>query len=174
MPRWRLWNVDRARTITGMAKSTPAVPWSIRVLRKLNPLVHAILASPLHGLLSRDLLILRYRGRRSGRAYVLPLSYVALGERLYLCTRNSRWGANFADRAAVELRLRGRRRQATAAVVSSRSREALDALREFLARNPRTGTLLYDVRPGPNGRPLESDLVREVVRSNVVAIDLSA
>ena len=151
-----------------------SLPWSIRVLRRLNPLVRTLLSSPAHGLLSHDLLVLSYRGRRTARQCVLPLSYVALGDRFYLCTRDSRWSANFAAATPVELRLRGRRRHATAAVVPSASPEALNAFRAFLSRNPRTGTLLYDVRPGDNGRPVESDLAREVFRSTVVALQLSA
>lgn len=157
-----------------MANPPAAVPFSIRALRRLNPLIRALLGSPAHRLLSRDLLVLTYRGRRSGRPFALPLSYVTLGERVYLCTRNSRWCGNFAVAAPVEVRLAGRRRAATAVVVPSRSPEALDALRAFLTHNPRTGTLLYDVRSGDDGRPVESDLVREVTRSTVVALELSA
>lgn len=157
-----------------MANPPAAVPFSIRVLRRLNPLIRALLGSPAHRLLSRDLLVLTYRGRRSGRTFALPLSYVTLGERVYLCTRNSQWCSNFATAAPVEVRLAGWLRQATAAVVPSQTPEALDALRAFLTHNPRTGTLLYDVRAGDDGRPIESDLAREVMRSTVVALELSA
>jgi len=46
----------------------------------------AVLRSPLHGLLSATLLVLGYTGRRTGRLYRLPLSYVERDGRLYLCT----------------------------------------------------------------------------------------
>src|SRR5215467_8156276 len=78
------------------------VPFSIRVLRRFNWLLLALLRSPLHGALSRDLIQLSYRGRRSGRQFALPLSYAEGGDRLYLCTRNSRWWYNLRDGHPVE------------------------------------------------------------------------
>src|SRR5215470_11409582 len=84
------------------------VPWSIRLLRRLNPVIVAVLRSPLHGLLSANLLVLGFTGRRTGRRYRLPLSYVERDGRLYLCTRTAFWWRNLRGGALVELRLRGR------------------------------------------------------------------
>jgi hypothetical protein len=63
------------------------IPLRVRILRRLNPLIVALLRSPLHAVMSRNLLVLTYRGRRTGTPHTLPLSYVASGELLYLCTR---------------------------------------------------------------------------------------
>lgn len=167
------------RTTATLSPSTSStasarLPLSIRVLRRLNPLIAGLLRSPLHGVLSRDLLLLTYTGRKTGRRRTLPLSYVELGTSVYLCTRSSLWWRSLRDGAPVELRLRGRRSGAAASVVEPRSVEALDALRAFLGNNPRTGEILYDVRRGRDGRPLEEDLVREVVRSVVVRLERDA
>ncbi|HEV7734007.1 MAG TPA: nitroreductase/quinone reductase family protein [Candidatus Binatia bacterium] len=155
-------------TTTRALPATEAnLPLAIRVLRRLKPVMLAVLGSPLHGVLSRDILALSYRGRRSGRTFTLPLSYVTIGEHLYLCTRDSLWARNLRDEPAVEIVLRGRRVPATAHVLDSASEEALAGLRAFLGRNPHTGATLYDVRRGPD----ESDLRREVLRSTVVRLD---
>lgn len=151
---------------------TPTVPRSIRLLRRCNPLVVRLLESPLHGLLSRDLLVLHYRGRRSGIDRTLPLSYTALGGHLYLCTRNSRWPANLDGATPVTVRLRGRLRPATATRLDPRSDEARAALAAFLGRNPRTGEGLYDVRRAGSGRADAADVAREVLRSQVVRLTL--
>jgi deazaflavin-dependent oxidoreductase (nitroreductase family) len=149
------------------------VPASIRLLRRMNPLIRALLRSPLHGVLSRDLLVLTYRGAKSGLRRELPLSYVEHDGRLYLCTRSSVWPRNLRVHPDVELQLRGRAVAATAHLVDPESAEACDALRAFLTHNPRTGEILYDVRRD-DARPREEDVVREAPRSVVVRLDLRA
>jgi deazaflavin-dependent oxidoreductase (nitroreductase family) len=139
----------------------------------MQPLIAALLASPAHGLLSRDVLLMTWTGRKSGRRYTLPLSYVEQGGKLYLCTRgeSSQWWRNLKGGAEVELRLRGRRVDAVAAVLDADSPEALDGLRAFVTRNPRTGEMLYHVaRDG--GAPREGDVQREVANSIVVRLAL--
>lgn len=150
------------------------VPISIRILRRLRPVVVGLLGSPLHGLLSRDVLLLTYRGRRSGRPYTLPLSYVAAAGGLYLCTRpeGSRWWKNLLGGPDVQLRHRGREVAARAVVLESGCVEARRALEAFVARNPRTGELLYQVRRGAGGRPNAADLDREVGGSVVVRLEV--
>jgi hypothetical protein len=46
--------------------------WALGVV---NPLVRALLRSPLHPLLSRRIVLLRVTGRRSGRTFELPVGY---------------------------------------------------------------------------------------------------
>jgi hypothetical protein len=48
--------------------------WALNHL--VNPVVRALLRSPLHWLLSRRLVLLRVTGRRSGRTFELPVGYV--------------------------------------------------------------------------------------------------
>jgi hypothetical protein len=73
--------------------SPEPVPFAIRVLRRLNPLIAGLLRSPLHGLASRDLLLLTYVGAKTGMRRTLPLSYVEVGGRPYLCTAARAGGA---------------------------------------------------------------------------------
>jgi deazaflavin-dependent oxidoreductase (nitroreductase family) len=154
------------------ARRAEHVPPSIRLLRRFNWLIRALLRSPLHGLLSRDLLVLEYTGAKTRQRRVLPLSYVEHDGRLYLCTRNSLWWRNLRTEPAVVVWLRGRRGSATAQVVEPTSAEARDALHAFLARNPRTGEILYDVKSA-GGRPSEEDVAREAPRSVVVRLEIA-
>lgn len=155
------------------ASAPVPVPLPIRILRRMRPMMAWLLRSPLHAALSRDVLLLTYRGRRTGRAYALPLYYVEHGGRLYLCTHDSHWWRNLRDGAPVELHLRGRRVQASPCVLAPDSAEALDGLRAFLTRYPRTGALLYNVRNDAAQRPLEGDLAREVRHSVVVRMEVA-
>ena len=157
-------------TDRSIARAVAPVPLPVRILRRLRPAVAWLLTSPLHRLLSRDILLLVYRGRTTGRVHELPLSYVEHGGRLYLCTRDSRWWRNLRDGTPVALHLRGRRIAATPCVLAPDSREALDGLRAFLTRNPGTGAMLYNVQSDAARRPLEADLEREVRHSVVVRL----
>ena len=78
--------------------------------RKLyNPIVVAILRSPLQGLMSNSVMLLTYRGRRSGRAFTTPISYVRDGEDLLaVAFRDHAWWRNLRGGAPVRVRLRGR------------------------------------------------------------------
>jgi hypothetical protein len=163
--------------MSNVSNASPAfvaadVPLSIRLLRRTNPLIVRLLRSPLHGLLSRDLLVLTYSGRRSGTRYTLPLSYVALGDHLYLCTRTTFWWKNLRDGGDVEVVLRGKAVTMTPTVLDPNSDEALRGMRAFLTNNPGTGVKLYNVRRGKDGRPVEEDLQREVVSSVVVRLNV--
>jgi hypothetical protein len=117
-----------------------------------------------------DLLVLGYRGRCSGTAYTLPLSWASADGRLYLCTRDSRWVRNLAGGAPVDVVLRGVPQRGTARVLPASDPEALVGFRAFVTKHPRTGALLYEVPRRPNG-PREDDLVRELARSVVVVVD---
>jgi deazaflavin-dependent oxidoreductase (nitroreductase family) len=161
------------RSLRRAAGSSDApLPLAIRVLRRFNPAIGWILRSPLHRLLSANLVLLTYVGAKTGKRRTIPLSYVTVDGRLYLCTRSSVWWRNLRGDRPVAIRLRGRRVAATPAIVDLRSSEALDALRAFLTANPQTGEMLYQVRRGADRRPSEDDLRREVLRSVVVRLDV--
>ncbi|HEX8105160.1 MAG TPA: nitroreductase/quinone reductase family protein [Solirubrobacteraceae bacterium] len=85
----------------------------------VNPVVRALLRSPVHELMSDRVLLLTWTGRRTGRRHSAPLEYLADGERLTLVSRRSRvWWRNFTAPRPVEVVLAGRRRAGTAAVVT--------------------------------------------------------
>lgn len=85
--------------------------------RTVNPLMRALLASPLHGLLSDRLALITFTGRRSGRSYTIPVIYELDGELLRIPVewpQRKRWWRNLRDEAPVQLRLRGRPRHGRA------------------------------------------------------------
>lgn len=168
--------MDTSTTVSSPEAAEPHhIPLAVRALRRAKPLIVGILRSPVHALLSRDVLLMTYTGRRSARLFTLPLSYVAVGEALYLCTRGpgSSWWRNLRGGADVELVLRGRRVLARATVLNADSAEALVGLRAFVTHNPRTGVMLYKVQRGADGLPRTSDLAREVLASVVVRLTVT-
>jgi hypothetical protein len=101
----------------------PAVPAShapFAILnRTFNPAMRALLASPAHGIVSRQLALITVTGKRSGRTYTIPVSYEAVGDRVeipVLWPERKRWWRNLTDGGQVDLLLRGRRRTGRAVV----------------------------------------------------------
>lgn len=86
----------------------PAAPF-----RVINAVMTAVLKSPLHRLVSSQLMLLHYRGRRSGRRFTLPVGRHQIRGRLAALT-SSGWRANFRGGNDVELTFEGRRRAARA------------------------------------------------------------
>jgi hypothetical protein len=86
-----------------------------------NGLVLAVLRSRAHRLASGMVIELRYTGRRTGRAYAVPVQYARAGERLVVRPQDvhrSTWWRNFHTPTAVTVRLAGRIRRGTAQVVA--------------------------------------------------------
>lgn len=99
--------------------------------RLVNPLVGAILRSPLHRVMSGGVILVTVTGRRSGHRYTTPVQYVRAGNDVFAVSRAGRtWWRNVRGGAAVTLRLHGRDRNATADVVPAAEVDAIRPLFE--------------------------------------------
>jgi hypothetical protein len=75
-----------------------------------NPLVRWILSGPLHGLLSKGLLLIAYQGRKSGKKITLPAQYLQTGNEVWIVVgfpEKKQWWKNFSEGLPVNLCLRG-------------------------------------------------------------------
>jgi deazaflavin-dependent oxidoreductase (nitroreductase family) len=94
------------------------------VIRCVNPLMKALLRSPLHGLLSKKLMLLTVTGRRTGRTYTLPVGrFESPGGGLVLSAGGS-WRHNLHGGADVRIRLAGRDHSARAVLEEDPARAA--------------------------------------------------
>jgi deazaflavin-dependent oxidoreductase (nitroreductase family) len=78
-----------------------------RMMRRVNRVMRLVLGLPFPTPLSGRLMLLTHTGRRTGRAYRQPVSYVRDGEVL-LTPGGGRWTRNLRDGEPVTVRLRGR------------------------------------------------------------------
>ena len=115
--------VTRAQAPTGGLPRTPSPGQSPalvvtsrapspRAMRFVNPFIRAVLRSPFHGLLSRQIFLLTVTGRRSGQQFTVPVGYVADANSLLVISQHSeqkRWWRNLRGGAPVTMHLRGRR-----------------------------------------------------------------
>ena len=104
-------------TVTPVPRELRSRVPSARVLHVVNPFVAAILRSPLHRLLSAQVLLLTYTGRKTGTHYTFPVGYSREGDTLTLVSTRH-WWKNLPGGPPVTVRLQGRLCTARAEVIT--------------------------------------------------------
>ena len=85
------------------------------LIQPVNPLIRALLRSPLHAVASKALLVLSWSGRTSGRRYSIPVGYQRDGDDVVIMLTKpaqKTWWKNFRMPWPAELRIEGRERTA--------------------------------------------------------------
>jgi hypothetical protein len=123
-----------------MTEQSPAVSISHPpegLLRAVNPAVKFLLGTPLAGGLRRQMMVLNFKGRKSGRQFSIPVSAHRLDNTLYALA-SAGWTANFRDGANADVLWDGKtttmrgeliRDPATVAGLSHRAAESYGAKR---------------------------------------------
>ncbi len=138
----------------------------MRLQRLYNPLVVRLLRSPLHGAMSKSILLLTYTGRKSGRIYTTPVNYVRDGDDLLAVgSREHSWWKNLRGGAAVTARVRGRDFEGEGDVFEGEAAEdgLLTVLRVVPAYRRYWKVELY-----ADGRPKDPEALARVARENIV------
>ncbi|HEX2740473.1 MAG TPA: nitroreductase/quinone reductase family protein [Rubrobacter sp.] len=139
---------------------------SRRVLRIINPFVSVILRSPLHRLLSSQVLLLTYTGRKTEKRFTFPVFYTHEGDTLILFSSRS-WWKNLRRGGNVAMHLQSRARTGRAEVIEERS-AVLDAAEHLVAKyglkeaGRRIG-LALDISPPPTTDELAAAMEDRVV-----------
>jgi deazaflavin-dependent oxidoreductase (nitroreductase family) len=128
-----------------------------RMTRLFNNLPKAILHSPLHGLMSKNVLLMTFRGRRSGKEYTTPLSYVQDGDMLLLGTQMA-WHKNLIGGVPVRVRLRGQERSGTVDVISDEA--GMRAAYQTILANYPGYSRFINVHLDPDGQVNRDDVTR--------------
>lgn len=82
-----------------------------------NPLMGCLLRSPFHGIVSKQMMLITYTGRKSGKTYTTPVNYVRAGDMfLTLSYQQRTWWRNLRGGAPVILRVQGQDYKALAEV----------------------------------------------------------
>ena len=142
-----------------MAPNPAAMRRRARMMRAANVPMRALLSLPFATPLSANLMLVYYTGRKTGKAYKQPVSYVRDGDTL-LTPGGGRWTLNLAGGRAVRLRLRGRDVAARAELVTDPA-EVERLLGVITRENPRAARFIPIPRQ-PDGRlepePLDAAL----------------
>jgi hypothetical protein len=94
-----------------MANSSEMIPGQLerraRMMRRVNVVMRLVLWLPFKTPLSGQLMLLFFRGRKTGRRYRQPVSYVRDGDTL-LTPGGGKWKLNLDDGEPIQVRLGGR------------------------------------------------------------------
>lgn len=143
----------------------------------LNVPMRLLLRSPFHGIASRNLCIFLYAGRKSGRRYETPLSYVREdGRVLLLSSRDTRWWTSFTPGpgvpAPVEVLAGGVLLRGRARTIQHDRERLRGAVRRFLTALPRDA-MVYGIGLDEARRPKEAEIESALDRLVMVEIELA-
>jgi hypothetical protein len=127
----------------------------------------AVLRSPLHRLLSGNILLFEYVGRRSGQRYATPINYRQVAETLLVST-DSQWYRNFAGNLenTASVILRGQRHPVRVEPVTNHA-EAVEDLLSIVRAQPGYGRWAH-VHVDADGEPSRADAAAEITRGRRV------
>ena len=116
---------------------------------------------------------LHYTGRKSGKAYATPVSYMREGDTIRVMSNyGTAWWKNFvAEARPIEVAIGGERHPGTARAYTEASELFQDGARRYLSALPREAKLA-GIRLDADKRPLEEDLARAHETSILIVIEL--
>lgn len=137
-----------------------------------NPIVRFMLKSPLHPLMSGSTMLVTYTGRKSGKQYKLPVSYLRQDNMLTTISDRSRtWWRNLRGGAKVKLLVKGKHLEAVGEAVEIPAAVS-EGLRDYLLLAPQFARY-FKIALDEEGKPDKRDLEREAERDVLIKFHLS-
>jgi len=133
---------------------TPTIPPFVNHAMKL------VLRSPVHGMVSKNILLITFTGRKSGKTYTTPVSYSQHGHEIYIFT-HANWWKNLYSEAPVTVTIRGRELQGLAEPIAEDKQAIAAALAAHLRKMPGDARF-YGVTFDDHKNPRAEDVERAV------------
>ena len=137
-----------------------------------NTFMSLLLRSPLHGIFSSGMMVLTYKGRKTGRQISVPIGYNVQSDGSLLSTslRSRTWWRNLRGGAPVALHLKGRSRKAYGEAMQA----PIDVMKELddLFRLKPSQARYFGLQLGPEGLPDSTGLQRLAKDRVVVRFEL--
>ena len=143
------------------------------IYKVANPFVKALLRSPLHGIASGNVALLHFRGRKSGREFVTPLSYVReKGTVCLLSAHGTRWWMNLREEGTPVSLVIARETLTGKARLWDGDSEALrERVSRYLIALPRDAKV-YGIKLDDSNRPVEESLAEVAPELVFVEVEL--
>ncbi len=124
----------------------------------INPMMRILLRSPLHGLMSKSLILISFKGRNSGKLFTTPVRYVRQMDTVQCFTAMSnQWWRNVDPAADVVLRVAGRDYACRAEAIKNDPERIQSAIANLLQHFPADAPY-YEISLESDGLPRSSDL----------------
>lgn len=141
------------------------------VLRVVNPLLRALLRSPVHRLLSAHLMLISVRGRKTGRVHTVPVGRHESGG-MFLVSSTGNWRHNLRGGAPVKLTVDGRERTAYAELDEDAD-EVAAVFNTLLNRYGRIGPVMLGLRINVQRPPTTDEIKPAVARRAIARVRLT-
>ena len=141
--------------------------------RVVNPAIKALLRSPLHRPFSRHLMVLAFRGRKSGKVYEVVVGRHEADGALVVPTGTTgrRWRVNFRGGTWVEVTLEGKRRRGWGELIEDPD-QIVRIHQLLLGRIGLKNARRLGLRVNVNREPTDEELKVPLAGRGVVRIEL--
>ena len=137
----------------------------------LNRFMKFMLRSPLHGPISKNILLITFTGQKSGKTFTTPVSYNQRDNQVFIFT-HANWWKNLRSGAPVTLRLRGSDVQGMAEAVTE-DKQAITAELAAHLKNSPFDAKFYEVTFDEAGNPKEEEIERAVKTVVMIRVQLN-
>jgi deazaflavin-dependent oxidoreductase (nitroreductase family) len=138
-----------------------------------NQFNKVILNTPLHGITSKNTILITFRGRKSGLEYTTPVNYTQHGDTIRITSLAERsWWRNLIKNPDVIITLRGKQLKGTAEVFRARDKVTQE-LENYLKPVPRMARY-FKVKIDPDGKFNEQDLFNAAENRVMIKIHLNS
>jgi len=143
---------------------TPSVPPIV------NRLMTLVLRSPVHGVVSKNFLLITFTGRKSGKRYTTPVSYSQEGDLVTIFT-HAAWWRNLCGGIPVSVRVRGEEVQGIAEPIAEDKRAVAAGLTAHLRKAPYDAKF-YNVTLDDQGNPRAEEVEKAVQTVVMIQVQL--
>lgn len=136
-----------------------------------NSVMAWLLRSPMHGLISKNFMLVTVTGSKSGKVYTTPVNYSREGNTLTVVSlRDRTWWRNLRGDRPVTIRLQGQDVSGIGTVVEEDAGVASD-LATYLSQNPQLAKY-FSVSLDAHGQPQRNDVAQAACTRVVIHITL--
>ena len=99
----------------------------------LNKVMSTVIRSPLHGMVSKSIMLITFTGRKSGKTYTTPISYTRKDD-LVTAFTHAKWARNLEGGAPVTLTIKNKTLQGQADIISDDKEAIASGLKTHLSQ----------------------------------------
>ena len=136
-----------------------------------NPMMVWLLKSPLHGMVSKGVMLVSVTGRKSGRTISTPTNYLRDENTLWVISwRDRKWWRNLRGGAQVRILLAGKSVEGRGQVIEE-EKSVAQSLFEYYKKVPQMAKYVQ-IGSDKAGLPVSTDCERAAQKMVMVRIDL--
>ena len=138
----------------------------------INPFVAFLARSPLHFIISHQVLIIQFKGRKSGKPYRVPVSYHEHGSS-YTCVtlRSNIWWRNLKDISHTQIWLKGKLMNVKIDLEFNNDQIVESTLRDLVTGN-KVDAYFAKIKLNRDGSPDTDDLLQAAILHTVLKFSI--